>query len=520
MMTGPNDRRTVLLVSDNGQGLGHVTRLMGIARRLPEHLVPVMLTLSEAHPTVRDQGFCVEYFPSRLRLHLTKTHWSPVFALRLLDAAERLRPAVVVVDHVAPAAAFAVLRDRHPDIHLVWSRRGLWRRGANEGWEVIRGWFDHVVEPGDIAAAFDEGPTPHDRAGVTVVPPVTLLAGDELLPRAEARAELGLPADEPCVLVALSADDPEQLAALVHRVREVTDAVAPDVHLFAPRHTLHGDRLAEVPRVTMRPVYPIARYLRAFDLAVTAAGYNTLHEVVRAGVPGVFVPKAVESVDDQTARARGAAARGAGWMATGVHDEAFSAAVREGLTGGRRALDDEDVRTNGAVAAADLIAALAASVPARRAPTGVPGPEPATLEPGWTRFLSGWGRADRKAPRRVLDVIDLSDRELRVLAKDLVVRQREGEAFKSVLLVSATSDVDALRRRSLAYETCLTPEQIRLATGGDPSRYRERRLQGVAEAFGASEVRRLSRAADLAGGDDGSPRRRPRFLRRLWGRFR
>ena len=278
--------RTVLFVSDNGDGLGHITRLMAIARRLPPDVRPVFLTLSEAHQTVRGQGFAVEYFPSAPRLRVVKTLWSALFTTRVLDVVERLAPAVVVVDHVAPSSAFLVTKRRHPGTHLVWSRRGLWRAGRNETAAEIRAWFDVVLEPGDLARDHDEGYTARDRDGVVEVPPVTLLDADELLDRAAARAELDLPADGPCVLVALSADDPADLEALIRTVREAADAASPGVHLFAPRHPLHGDRLHQVADVTMRPVYPVARYLRAFDVAIASAGYNTAHEVARAGIPG------------------------------------------------------------------------------------------------------------------------------------------------------------------------------------------------------------------------------------------
>ena len=49
----------------------------------------------------------------------------------------------------------------------------------------------------------------------------------------------------------------------------------------------------------------------AFDAAVTAAGYNAVHELLYAGVPSVFVPFE-RMVDDQEKRAREVAEAGAG----------------------------------------------------------------------------------------------------------------------------------------------------------------------------------------------------------------
>src|SRR5690606_15378529 len=50
-------------------------------------------------------------------------------------------------------------------------------------------------------------------------------------------------------------------------------------------------------------VYPLARYMRAFDLFVGAAGYNTCCEVLQSRVPTLFVPNTLV-VDDQTRRAQ------------------------------------------------------------------------------------------------------------------------------------------------------------------------------------------------------------------------
>src|SRR5690606_25438571 len=50
-------------------------------------------------------------------------------------------------------------------------------------------------------------------------------------------------------------------------------------------------------------VYPLARYMRAFDVFVGAAGYNTCCEVLQSRLPALFVPNTLV-VDDQTRRAR------------------------------------------------------------------------------------------------------------------------------------------------------------------------------------------------------------------------
>lgn len=487
----PGRGSTILFVSDNGHGLGHVTRLMAIARRLPPGVDPVFLTLSEAHATVSEQGFPVEYFPSGPRLKLVKTDWSALFSVRLSTALDRFQPRVVVVDHIAPSVAFREARSSHPEVRLVWSRRGLWRPGANEGAAEIRPWFHHVFEPGDVADDHDAGFTATDRRGVVRVPPITLLDRAELLERGRARRELGLPARGPCVLVALSDDRPEALAELIAIVRRAADRVAPDIHLFAPRHPLHGNRLEEVGGVTMRPTYPVARYLAAFDAAIVGAGYNTVHEVVRAGVPAIFVPKDTESVDDQAARAQGAVARGAGWLLEDLASPHFETALRGALDGERGSLEDADVTTNGAAQVAGWLAELAATPVTVEVPASArSAPDPVVLERARTRFLTGQGGVDRRGPRQLLDATRLSDADLRYAAKSIATAQRAGQQLRPVLLVSAGADTSGLSRRSLVYETALS-------SCGDAYLGRRRdELQQLWAPAGPAQVLRARRDVD------------------------
>jgi UDP:flavonoid glycosyltransferase YjiC (YdhE family) len=64
------------------------------------------------------------------------------------------------------------------------------------------------------------------------------------------------------------------------------------------------------PRVHLLRQYPNALFFNAFDLAISAAGYNTVHELLFFGVPSILIP--MEKVtDDQEARARAAERAGA-----------------------------------------------------------------------------------------------------------------------------------------------------------------------------------------------------------------
>jgi predicted glycosyltransferase len=48
---------------------------------------------------------------------------------------------------------------------------------------------------------------------------------------------------------------------------------------------------------------PLSLYYRAFDFSISAAGYNSFHEVISFGLPTLFVPNRAPLMDDQAARA-------------------------------------------------------------------------------------------------------------------------------------------------------------------------------------------------------------------------
>lgn len=359
----------VLFYTDNGHGLGHVTRLMAYAKRLDESLQPYFLTMSEAYHLVQEQGFPVEYFPSAKKMKFNskqKPLWEEILNVRLRLMLDRVKPAVLVVDHVNPPEVLRAIRQDYPNVTFVWSRRGLWRQHRKPDGLRMADAFDYVLEPMDLAAAIDMGFTPRLSTDTLYVPPITLVERSELYSRAEARASLGLPTEGTCVLLNLSADTTDQLVDLMKRVRGVLRSYVPDgdmLTVFAPRHALHTTVFSGVEDVVMRPVYPVAKYANAFDAAVSTTGYNSFHELVHLGVPTVFVARATQTLDDQNRRASFAPVAGFGLSAESVDGLEFEDAVQKLMdVKGRRRMRAAALTAfpeNGANDAARIIGRLA-----------------------------------------------------------------------------------------------------------------------------------------------------------------
>lgn len=303
-----SSKPTALFVGPNGAGLGHLARLMGIARRSRDRWSPHFLTFSTAARIVEDQGFPVTYVPSRSVTGSTSMTWHANLAERLETLIADLRPAVIVIDSTEPYRGLLMCLRDHPEIPVVWSRRGMWKDAvSNAVIESGEEFFDLILEPGDLASAADRGATRASTRSRTVGP-ITFLDPEEALSRAEARAFLGVD-DEMAVLVQLGAgninDTTEELRGVLEGVAQLGDT-----KIFVVQAPIASPTAVDDGRFVTLQHFPLARVMPGFDLAVAAAGYNTFHELLAAGVPSVLVPNTATITDDQEARARWAAAQG------------------------------------------------------------------------------------------------------------------------------------------------------------------------------------------------------------------
>ena len=168
--------------------------------------------------------------------------------------------------------------------------------------------FDAVLEPTEAAAAADRGVTAAAPDGPLAVPPVMLLDPDELNGAEASRAALGLAPGRPAVLVQLGAGNNNDIDRVLDHIAAAQRRL--DLQVVVAEWLIQH---APVRRRGLRylSAFPNARHFRAFDFAVSAAGYNSFHELLHHGLPCIFVPNDEQKVDDQRARAEWAESRGA-----------------------------------------------------------------------------------------------------------------------------------------------------------------------------------------------------------------
>jgi hypothetical protein len=449
----------VLLVTSNGTGMGHLTRQSAVARALGDRADVVVLSLSSGLPVVLEQGLRGEYLPSYQRPWFPRSDWHRYLADRLVALVEELGATVVAFDGVAPYRGLVLARRRLPRTSFVWFRRGLWRPGVNRAALRAEPFFDLVVEPGDLAQDADRGATA--GRGAAVVPPVSLLDVLEPLPRAEAATALGLDPERRTALVTLGSGalghEEDAVAAVVAALKDDWQVTTTQAALSTSSadHDVH----------VLRGVYPLAQYVRAFDLVVSSAGYNAVHEFVSAGVPTVLVPNTHTSTDDQVARARQLDRAG-----LAVCLESGAAGLPDAVARAT-ALAPANLPGGGAQAAASLLLGVAG------------GPAPVT-------FTTRVSRARYLARATVVDAVLrlLGERE----ADRLRTWRRAGRpGLAHRLVVDVTSDPAAPRgerptvlvTERLDRELVAWEDPVEHVLEGTSPSYRDRRLAIVRRAY-------------------------------------
>lgn len=299
--------RRILLATTNGAGLGHLMRVMTVAKQF-RNSHAVIATQSQAAPLAESMGFLVEYVPSYGYLRGSRHRWQNFLRNRMNDIIGYYKPAVLVFDGPVPYQGLAQSWIAS-GLPTVWLRRAMWKPEVSSRWLYMGSFFDEIIEPGDLAIASDHGPTSAWRHEIQQCGPLTSVTEEVMLARGDARDALDLPAMAKFALVSLGAGAINDVASTQTEVvgqlqkHGYTPIVIPSPLSTAPPLVADG--------VLTRKIFPLGPYLRAFDVIVGASGYNSFHENLLSNTPTLFIPNLQTGVDDQRARARAAERAGA-----------------------------------------------------------------------------------------------------------------------------------------------------------------------------------------------------------------
>ena len=302
--------RRIVLYAVNGSGMGHVTRLLAVARWLRRYATYLegappeilFLTSSEATTVLSQAGFASFKLPSKTVVRdagMDMAEYRRLAKHFVWSQLGTFRPDLLVVD-TFPSGSFdelfqvldgpfkkaLVLRNVRPEY------------AARPVFQAALRLYDVIVSPHAADRTLQVALPP----GVTVRSAGEVIASDpsDHLAPAAARTQLGVSSGRRLVyLSAGGGGDPTTEPALESLVAALGERT--DLHLLVGAGPLYRGRRLCGERLTWWSEPGVARFFGACDAAISAAGYNSFHELLYARVPTAFFAQA-KIADDQAGR--------------------------------------------------------------------------------------------------------------------------------------------------------------------------------------------------------------------------
>ena len=307
----------------NGSGAGHLTRLVAISRWIRRYAAWAdvraeiyFLTSSEAEGLPLSEGFASFKLPSKTVVGAAGIDKATYLALAkqwVWHSIGLVRPDLFVVD-TFPRGSFGELMG----VLDLCKKRALIYRPMLDDFarrpdvQTLLPLYDTVIVPeheGESSVLIPDAARPRTR----FVGPIAVRERVELMSRDAARDRLGIARDARVVYVSAGGGGDARAEAQLLRSVEALLAFDPAIVLVLGTGPLYRGRVPRHARLTPLVNEPAAELGAAFDVAVSAAGYNSAVELMLAGVPTVFVPQD-KIADDQGSRAMRAVRAGAARM--------------------------------------------------------------------------------------------------------------------------------------------------------------------------------------------------------------
>ncbi len=302
------DKPTIILATSNGIGMGHLTRASAIASELKSFANPIIISMASGVVEVpKIAGVRFEYVPGRDRRWMGRFEWDKYLRDRIAALIDETGAKIVSFDGVVPYPGIIGVKNIRPDISLVWVRRGFWQKTPQRHLLNLQSkMMDLIITPGDYSQSYDKGPTTN-RNDSTLVKPISIYNLRNSLSKPEARKILGIDPDRPAVLVQLGIGEADANAKLTAALTGLLSWPNLQVILTKDPIDSQGKNLAPAGLdIKVIRYFPLANVLNAFDAAICAAGYNSVHEELAASIPTLFIPN-TRGTDNQASRAAWAA---------------------------------------------------------------------------------------------------------------------------------------------------------------------------------------------------------------------
>lgn len=323
-----------LFVAQDGWGLGHVSRQLGLARQL-RRVRPrdemLFLTYSDATHLIAAEGF------ASVKLPPSQPHKPP--GEQMLPPASRLAVATALVRSLASAyRPHGLVVDTFPiglfgELAVLLDLQGFKFLIAREVRNAPPQWryqeslprFDALLAPyvtGEIELDLPAGTPAH------FVGPILVRGREDLLPRQAARQRLGLPQQGPVCLVSFGGGGNPAYGRLEQWILQAAERHPAWHFAFARPPLLQGRGGQLAPRnASCFSYYPMAECCAAFDTAISTTG-SSAYELAAMGVPAILLPStSPQQVEDHRHKAERVLGAGGGFVVAAYDTPGLEAAL-------------------------------------------------------------------------------------------------------------------------------------------------------------------------------------------------
>lgn len=356
----PSRPSRTMFMPTNGNGLGHAQRCSLIASELKDRDNVAFAAFPSCINLINDKGFRCVPLVQKSDLHAEDYANDLVNYLRLNRTLRRGDQLVFDGGYVFDSVYRTIVEN---GLSATWIRRGLWRAGQIResafGRETA---FQQVIVPSE---AFDELNTAYTFGpNIHTVGPVLqssdMGGGDIESLRSALADNLGHDFDELVVTMlggGVAVDRSAQMQTLAALLERRPDCL----HLVVvwPGSKL-SNGLSGWKNTRVVKTRNALKLCQSADLVVSAAGYNSFHEILYHGIPSILIPQMAPFMDDQERRARAASERGLASTVLGHEMLMLERELTAHLDGGksasiRQALEQTAFPARGNGAAARII---------------------------------------------------------------------------------------------------------------------------------------------------------------------
>lgn len=308
-----SDQVKVLMISSNGSGLGHLTRLWAIEKNLNANVLTY--SMSSAYYKLGKPNGRIIYFPSYGDLGMHARIWSIGLAGHLGAVVEAFRPHAIVFDGTYVYRGVQSVSKRY-NVPIYWIQRGCWKPEVDEKSRQRHQpnkFASLVIVPGDYGCqeTVDAG-----ELKPVYTPPVLLNEAGARPSRDFVLRKLGLNPNKKYVLIQLGGGVINDNSSVKEASIKYVQKLGKDWEPVVVKNPLEkSDAYSGVESIS---AFPLTKLFSAFEFGIFAAGYNSVQESVHFGMPAVFIPNLETVTDDQLRRAQTIESRGLGYCAVDV----------------------------------------------------------------------------------------------------------------------------------------------------------------------------------------------------------